>query len=112
MVVERFQRRTVPLRAVFFGMSVVAVTGVPIEAQSIERLSPELDKLIAVDARIEQLANGFQWSEGPVWRRDGGYLLFSDVPGNTIYKWKEGEGLSIFLRPSGYTGPTPPGREH
>lgn len=98
-------------RRVASGAFVVLVSGASSAAQSIERLSPELDKLVAADARIEQLANGFQWSEGPVWRRAGGYLLFSDVPGNTIYKWKEGEGLSVFLRPSGFTGPTPPGRE-
>jgi len=47
-----------------------------------------------------------------VWRRDrGGYLLFSDIPKNTIYKYKAGEGVSVFLRPAGYTGSTPQGRE-
>jgi gluconolactonase len=77
----------------------------------VERLDPALSRLVAVDARIELLADGFDWAEGPVWRRDGGYLLFSDVPRNTIYKWKEGEGLSVFLRPSGFMSPNPPGRE-
>src|SRR5687767_160284 len=77
----------------------------------IERLDPGLSRLVAADARIELLADGFAWSEGPVWRRDGGYLLFSDVPRNTIYKWKDGEGLTVFLRPSGFMGSNPPGRE-
>ena len=77
----------------------------------IERLDPALDALIASDAKIEQLATGFQWSEGPVWRASGRYLLFSDVPGNTIYKWQDSTGLSVFLRPAGYTGVNPPGRE-
>lgn len=77
----------------------------------IERLDPALDALVPRDARIEKLAEGFQWSEGPVWRKSGGYLLFSDIPANTIYKWKEGEGISVFLRPAGYSGPTPFGRE-
>lgn len=77
----------------------------------IERLDPGLSRLVGADARIELLAEGFAWSEGPVWRRDGGYLLFSDVPRNTIYKWKDGEGLTVFLRPSGFMGPNPPGRE-
>jgi gluconolactonase len=63
-----------------------------------------LDKLIAPNAKIEVLASGYIWSEGPVWVKDGGYLLFSDVPANTIYKWKEKEGISVFLKPSGYTG--------
>src|SRR5260221_6249422 len=41
----------------------------------------------------------------------GGYLLFSDVPSNTVYKWKDGAGISIFLKPSGYTGTVPRGGE-
>lgn len=69
------------------------------------RISPELDKLIATDAKIEVLSSGYQWSEGPVWVKNGGYLLFSDVPANTIYRWKEGDRLATpFLKPSGYTG--------
>lgn len=59
------------------------------------------------DAKIEVLAEGFIWSEGPVWVKDGGFLLFSDVPQNTIFKWKDDEGLSEFLKPSGYTGVPP-----
>lgn len=95
-----------------FNASLLGImTGESSSAQSIERLSPDLDRLIAADARIERLAEGFLWSEGPVWRKNRGHLLFSDVPGNTIYKWKEGDGLSVFLRPSGFTGPNPPGRE-
>src|SRR5262245_7607613 len=66
----------------------------------IERLDPALDALVPRDARIELLADGFQWSEGPVWRKSKGYLLFSDIPSNTIFKWKQGEGVSVFLRPA------------
>jgi sugar lactone lactonase YvrE/pimeloyl-ACP methyl ester carboxylesterase len=77
----------------------------------IERLDPALDALIDPNAAIEQLATGFEWSEGPVWRASGGYLLFSDVPRNTIFKWQDASGLSVFLRPAGYTGINPPGRE-
>jgi gluconolactonase len=69
------------------------------------RLAPELDKLIASDAKIEVLSSGYQWSEGPVWVKNGAYLLFSDVPANTIYRWKEGDKAATpFLKPSGYTG--------
>lgn len=82
-----------------------------VAAQSVRRLDPALDAIVAPDAVVETLAQGFQWSEGPVWRKAGAYLLFSDVPVNTIYKWKQGEGLSVYLRPSGYSGPNPPGRE-
>lgn len=71
------------------------------------RLDPAINQLIGTDAQIEVVAMGFEWSEGPVWvPRDGGYLLFSDVPKNTVFKWSEKEGLSEFLKPSGYTGIT------
>ncbi|WP_304238293.1 SMP-30/gluconolactonase/LRE family protein [Jiulongibacter sediminis] len=75
--------------------------------KTIGKLLPESDEfydLIDKNSKVEVLAEGFNWSEGPVWVKDGGYVLFSDVPENTIYKWKEGEGLSVFLKPSGYTG--------
>lgn len=65
------------------------------------RGDPAFNRLVPVGARVEKLAEGFSWSEGPKWRRSGGYLLFTDVPKNTIYRWKEGEGLSVFLRPAG-----------
>ncbi|MSR65787.1 MAG: SMP-30/gluconolactonase/LRE family protein [Pedosphaera sp.] len=77
----------------------------------IDRLDPALDKLVPPDAKLEKLAEGFTWSEGPVWIRDGGFLVFSDVPKNTVFKWKEGEGISEFLKPSGYTGSTARGGE-
>jgi gluconolactonase len=88
---------------------VSAQTGTPIGR--IERLDPALDALVPRDARIEKLADGFQWTEGPVWRKRAGDLLFSDIPNNTINRWKESEGISVYLRPAGYSGPTPFGRE-
>ena len=77
----------------------------------IERLHPALDRLIAPDAKIEILAQGYDWSEGPVWVKNGGFLLFSDVPQNVIVRWKEGEGAREWLKPSGYTGHEPRGAE-
>ena len=77
----------------------------------IERLDPALDTLIAPDAAIEVLAGGYDWTEGPVWIRNGGYLLFSDIPPNQIHRWKEGEGARLYLTPSGYTGTTKRGGE-
>jgi len=70
----------------------------------ITRNDVALDEILDKDAKIEVLASGFDWSEGPVWLKDGKYLLFSDVPRNQILKWKEEEGISIWLQPSGYTG--------
>ena len=77
---------------------------------TIERLDPALDELLPRRAVIEKLAEGFDWSEGPVWM-PAGYLLFSDVPLNTIFKWDPHTGISIFISPSGYTGDTPRGGE-
>lgn len=74
------------------------------------RFDSSIDELLPKDAQIEVLADGFEWSEGPVWipanEKTGapGYLLFSDIPNNRINKWQADEGISIFLEPSGYTG--------
>ena len=74
---------------------------------SVERLSPEINNLIEKNARIEILANGFEWSEGPVWSSQLNSILFSDVPENVIYSWNEDKGLGIFTRPIGYSGEVP-----
>jgi len=71
---------------------------------SIERFDPALDAIVAPGAQVEKLAEGFDWAEGPVWIRTGGYLLFTDVPANTLYRWSARDGVSIFLKPSGYEG--------
>jgi gluconolactonase len=78
----------------------------------IERDDPRLDALLPRGAVIEVLADGFLWSEGPAWDRSAGRLLFSDVKANTVHAWSEAKGLSVFLKPSGYTGSEPyPGPE-
>jgi len=79
-----------------------AATAAPIGR--IERFDPEFDKVVAPGAQVEKLAEGFTWAEGPVWIRAGGYLLFTDVPANTLYRWSARDGASIFLKPSGYEG--------
>ncbi len=76
---------------------------------TIERLDPRFDALVPNNAKVEKLAMGFDWAEGPVWmpNLDGGSLLFSDVPLNTVYQWKPGTfGAKPWLKPSGYTGAT------
>lgn len=78
----------------------------------IRRLNPALDALIAVDAPVEQVGWGYQWAEGPVWVKDGGYLLFSDPQTNTMYRWAPGGAAEVFMKPSGYAGdPDPTLRE-
>ncbi len=78
---------------------------------TIERLDPALDALLAADAVVENLGAGFQWSEGPVWDPKQGALLFSDVPENRVYRWKDGEGITVAVEPSGFTGTEYNGRE-
>jgi gluconolactonase len=79
---------------------------------SIHRDDGMINKLIPEDAIVEVLAEGFDWSEGPVWIKDGGYLLFNDIPQNTTFQWNEKNGLNVYLRPAGYAmGDNPPGNE-
>lgn len=68
-------------------------------AGSILRIDPRFDELVPRDAQIEKLADGFIWTEGPVWLRRESRLLFSDDAANTIYQWSEEEGVSIFMQP-------------
>jgi gluconolactonase len=77
----------------------------------IHRMDPAFDALVSSDAKLEVIASGFDWTEGPVWSKEGGFLLFSDIPRNAVMRWKEGEGVSVYLKPSGYTGAAPYGRE-
>lgn len=70
----------------------------------IERFDPRFDALVPAGAILEKLADGFDWSEGPVWIPAAQRLLFSDVPRNVVYSWSASEGLREFLKPSGYTG--------
>ena len=67
----------------------------------VHSVNPALASLIGRESRIEKLADGFRWSEGPVWIDRGSYLLLSDVPANKMFRWSEKDGLSVFLEPSG-----------
>ena len=78
----------------------------------IERLDPRFDALVPPGAVLERVADGMDWTEGPVWDGKNGVLLFSDVPSNVILQWKEGSGVTERVRASGYSGKEPfAGRE-
>lgn len=114
--VRRFWISLVAVVTVFLGYPQGAMSQesvVPSTIGEIVRFENRMDQLIPSDAKIELLASGFEWSEGPLWIQDsnGGYLLFSDIPRNSIMRWKEGEGISLFMKPSGYTGIADYGRE-
>ena len=70
---------------------------------SIERIDAALDALIDTSAKAEIIAEGLDWSEGPVWVEKYKMLLFSDVPRDTVFKWTEAKGKEVYLTPSGYT---------
>jgi gluconolactonase len=73
---------------------------------SITRSDPALDEIVAPNAKLELLADGFGLTEGPVWVPDGkdGYLLFSGLLDNVIYKLTPDKRVSVFLEQAGYSG--------
>lgn len=103
------------------GVAVLSAAPAPISSNSapypkdakavIERLDPALDALLDVDTVVENLGSGFNWSESPVWDPAQGALLFSDVPENRVYRWKDGAGITVAIEPSGFTGSVYNGRE-
>jgi gluconolactonase len=76
----------------------------PIPANPVQQLKPELSQVIATDAQLEILAEGFRWAEGPVAEPETGDILFSDVPENKVWRWNNKDGLTLYLSPSGHTG--------
>jgi gluconolactonase len=79
-------------------------SGIQTVETKIQRMDPSLDAIVSPDAKIEKLAGGFLFTEGPVWVREGGYLLFSDPNNNVIYRWSSDEGVSVYRTHSGYSG--------
>src|SRR5580658_10309299 len=71
----------------------------------VERLDPALNQIVPEKPVLEKVATGkgFTWTEGPVWI-PAGYLLFAEIPSNSIRKWTPGVGVSVFMQPSGYKG--------
>ena len=74
---------------------------------SIERLDPRVDAIVPVGAALEVVSEGHEWVEGPVWVPALQSILYSDIPNNAVYRWREGAPDSLWLRPAGYTGAVP-----
>ncbi|MEO1526500.1 MAG: SMP-30/gluconolactonase/LRE family protein [Planctomycetota bacterium] len=100
------------LRSLCFSTLVItaafATAQTPATLGHVEVLAPEMEAFVDTETKIEVLAGGFTWTEGPVWVSDdeGGHLLFSDIPRNSIYRWSAAKGIELFMKPSGYTGTT------
>ena len=91
----------------FYKGGVVPVAITPSEVNvEVLRKDPAIDAIVPPNPKIFKLAEGFKFTEGPVWDRKGNYLLFSDPNNNTIYKYSpEGNGqLAVFREKSGYEG--------
>jgi gluconolactonase len=101
--------RLLSVSALLLSAAVSAAPAVPtkIEGATIDRWDPAMDAIVPKDWKIEKLADGFGWAEGPIWVKSGSYLLFTDVPGNKMWKWSEKDGLEKFLDPSGAANPDP-----
>lgn len=82
-------------------------TGPKASTGTIDRTDPALDQIVPRGAIIEKLAEGFGFTEGPIWFDDG-FLLFSDIPRNQIQKWTPDGTVAVFRKPSGYDGDDAP----
>jgi gluconolactonase len=79
----------------------------PAAAQAVTRLEPALDAVVSADAKVELVKGGFGFTEGPVWVQKGreGYLLFTDIPGNVVWKLTPDGKATAYESNVGYNGP-------
>jgi gluconolactonase len=97
------------------GIESVVSTSIPSEAPDmtvtalkVDRMDAKLDAIVPAEAKLERMATGFTWTEGPIWI-PAGYLLFAEITSNSIRKLTPDGTVSIFLQPSGYKGTAPYG---
>ena len=83
-----------------------AATGDAALIPVIERLDPAINALIPPGREALRIADGFKWTEGPLWLPTN-QLIFAEIPSNSIRLWTPGAGVSLFLQPSGYKGSVP-----
>jgi gluconolactonase len=83
--------------------AIVSLASTLLVSAQVRKVSPALDQIVPAGAKIEKLAGGMMFTEGPVWMPEG-YLLFSDIPANVIMKWMPGGTPTVFMKPSGFNG--------
>ncbi len=97
------------LRVSIAGLVVLTVGGCTSPYGTIDRRAPALDRIVPDGARIERIAKGFAFTEGPQWM-PGGYLMFGDLPSNVIWRWDTTGVVSLARKRSGYApADHPPG---
>lgn len=99
------------LLSFFLVMVIYGCKSQPERIGYVEKLDPALDEVIDAQAEVEIIAEGFEWTEGPLWLAKENMLLFCDIPANTIYKWTASKGKEVYLTPSGYTSTVKRGGE-
>lgn len=67
---------------------------------SLAQAQSALEELVDPEAELRQLGSGFQFTEGPVWNKAGGFLLFSDIPGDRRWRWSEDRGMEVVAHPT------------
>jgi gluconolactonase len=75
----------------------------PVRMGAYEIFDPSVLNILDVNAKINTLATGFEWVEGPVWWEEDQALLFSDIPSHKVYRYKDGQGVSEFITHSGFS---------
>jgi gluconolactonase len=106
--------KTMNKALLFLALALMHVSASSQEKQhsfSIEILDDEALQLIDPKTEIEVIGSGFEWTEGPLWIADGNYLLFSDIPNNTVFKIDSEGNTSEYLNPSGYLQANDGGKE-
>src|SRR3982074_1694383 len=90
-----------------FGLLLASASAQTPQDSPVVKLDPALDALVSPDAKLDRLATGFGFTEGNIWvpQGRGGYMLFSDIPANVIYKMTPDGKSSIHMEKSGYTKP-------
>src|SRR5271170_646324 len=95
---------------VTLALSASVLLAQPATEATIRRVDPAFDRLVSPGAKVEKVAGGFQFVEGPVWYRPGGNLLFSDIPGNVIMQWSPSGGAKV-VRDHIYAESFPAGKQ-
>jgi gluconolactonase len=101
--------RAVKLKWILWASSALCAIGIATAQQplKVEKMSATLDTIVPAGAKLEKIASGFTWTEGPVWIHSG-FLLFADIPANKIHKWTPGSAnAETFIHPSGWKETTP-----
>ena len=93
----------ISIKLAWIGVVIISSCTNPRQGSDSAQTENDLSEIISPESNIIKLAGGFQFTEGPAWNQVDDYLLFSDIPANTIYQWTREDSISVFEKPSGNT---------